>query len=139
MNTFTVVGVSRFNGEIKVRYAHDMTYVKGLSKGGNTDIELVEAPSEMDKPTITAWLKTTPLYENQEFREAIDARIEMYAAKTAPATVKETKVATTVKAKKEVKAKEATLATVKARAKKKVEKDEAEATVVTTADEPATA
>ena len=40
---FSVAGVSRLHGEVKVRFATDLTYVKGLTKAGNTDVELVDA------------------------------------------------------------------------------------------------
>jgi hypothetical protein len=88
--TFKVVGVSRLGGEVKVRFAHEMTYVKGLSKAGNTDIELMEAPEVMTKPKLTEWLKTTALYENADFKEAIDSRLQMYEVKAGNA-VKATK------------------------------------------------
>ncbi len=88
MSTYTVAGVSRLGGEVKVRFAHDLMYVKGLSKAGNTDIELIEAPSAMEKPALVEFLKTTPLYQNQEFKEAIDERAAMYAKLSKPAVVK---------------------------------------------------
>lgn len=78
---FSVVGVSRLNGQVKVRYATDLTYVKGLTKAGNTDVELVDAGQEMSKADLTEFLKTTALYQNPEYKEAIDARAAMYAAK----------------------------------------------------------
>jgi len=78
MSKYTVAGVSKLNGEFKVRFAHDLMYVKGLSKAGNTDIELLEAPSAMEKAELTEWLKTTPLYARPEFKEAIDTRSVMY-------------------------------------------------------------
>jgi hypothetical protein len=100
MSKYTVAGVSKLNGEFKVRFAHDLMYVKGLSKAGNTDIELVEAPSAMEKPELTLWLKTTELYNRAEFKEAIDDRAAMYdklAKVKAPKAPKATKA---VKAKK---------------------------------------
>jgi hypothetical protein len=114
---FKVGGVSKINGEYKVRFTHDLTYVKGLAKAGNTDIELVEAPSEMTKIEMVAFLKTTDLYKRPEFKEAIDARGAMYEPKTVKVkAVKVTKAA-----------KDATpsLAKIKARAAK-VAKVEAE-------------
>jgi hypothetical protein len=80
--TYKVGGVSRLNGAVKVRFTHDVLYVKGLTKAGNTDVQLLEAPTEMTKAEMVAWLKTTELYQNPEYREAIDARAEMYAPKT---------------------------------------------------------
>ena len=88
---FSVVGVSRLKGEVKVRFATDLTYVKGLTKAGNTDVELVDAGRDMSKAELVEFLKTTELYANPEYREAIDARAGMYDTK---GTVKVTKKAT---------------------------------------------
>lgn len=85
---FSVAGVSRLKGEVKVRFATDLTYVKGLTKAGNTDVELIDAGRDMSKPELVEFLKTTALYENPEYRQAIDARAAMYEAKS---TVKVTK------------------------------------------------
>jgi hypothetical protein len=122
--TFKVVGVSRLGGEVKVRFAHEMTYVKGLSKAGNTDIELMEAPSEMTKTALTEWLKTTALYENAEFKEAIDSRLQMYAVKAGNAVkAKKVKAEKPVKAAKVTKTKAApSLEAIKARGAKKAVK-----------------
>ena len=120
MSKYTVAGVSTLNGETKVRFAHDLMYVKGLAKAGNTGIELLEAPSAMEKPELAEWLKTTPLYEKPEFKEVIDERCEMYAkiAKSKAGTVKTktVKVAKTKPVKAEV-SKESKLAEIAARAK----------------------
>jgi hypothetical protein len=120
MSKYSVVGVSRLNGEVKVRFAHELTYVKGLSKAGNTDIELMEAPEAMEKPALTEWLKTTALYQNAEFKEAIDNRIAMYDTKAANAVkVKAVKVPKAAKVT-STKTKKATpsLEAIKARATK---------------------
>jgi len=98
MSKYSVAGVSKLNGEFKVRFAHDLMYVKGLSKAGNTDIELLEAPSAMEKAELTEWLKATPLYARPEFKEAIDARSVMYtklAKAKAPKAAKLKKVKAT--------------------------------------------
>ena len=112
---FSVAGVSRLNGEVKVRFATDMTYVKGLTKAGNTDVELIDAGSEMTKDQLVEFLKTTDLYQNPEYQAAIDARAALYAGKD---VVKATKPAKAVKADKpQAKAKaKPSLADIKARA-----------------------
>ena len=107
--TYKVGGVSRLNGAVKVRFTHDVLYVKGLTKAGNTDVQLIEAPSLMTKEQMVAWLKTTDLYQNPEYREAIDARGEMYAPKVPK--VKAVKPAKAVK----VKATKPSLDAIKAR------------------------
>lgn len=85
---FKVAGVSTLNGEVKVRFANDMTRVKVLAKNGHTDIELRELPEAMDKPAVVAFLKTTELYLDQRFSAAIDAADAKYNGE---ATVKVTK------------------------------------------------
>jgi hypothetical protein len=106
---FSVAGVSRLHGEVKVRFATDLTYVKGLTKAGNTDVELIDAGSEMTKDQLVEFLKTTALYQNPEYQAAIDARAALYTGKD---VVKATK---SVKPKAKAKAKPS-LADIKARA-----------------------
>jgi hypothetical protein len=88
---FKVAGVSTLKGEVKVRFANDMTRVKVLAKNDHTDIELMELPEAMDKPAAVAHLKTTALYQNPKFQAAIDAADAKYNGAT---TVKVTKAKT---------------------------------------------
>lgn len=46
---FTVVGVSKLDGETKVRFANDTLRTKVLQKHGHTDIVLVELDTAMTK------------------------------------------------------------------------------------------
>ena len=75
---FKVAGVSILKGEVKVRFANDMTRVKVLAKNGHTDIELIELPEAMDKPMAVSHLKTTDLYKDSRFSAAIDAADAKY-------------------------------------------------------------
>lgn len=75
---FKVAGVSTLNGEVKVRFANDMTRVKVLTKNGHTDIELMELPEAMDKPAVVSFLKTSALYLDSRFTAAIDAADAKY-------------------------------------------------------------
>lgn len=70
---FKVAGVSTLKGEVKVRFANDMTRVKVLSKNGHTDIELMELPEAMSKSMAVSYLKTTDLYKDSRFTAVIDA------------------------------------------------------------------
>lgn len=74
---FKVGGVSKTKGQFKVRFANDMTRVKILAKT-DSDITLIEAPSEMTKPQMVAFLKTSDLYGNVAYREAIDTADAKY-------------------------------------------------------------
>ena len=101
---FKVAGVSVLKGEVKVRFANDMTRVKVLAKNGHTDIELRELPEAMDKPAVVNYLKTTDLYTDARFTAAIDAADTKY---NSVATVKVTKT----------KAEKPSIEAIKARAK----------------------
>jgi hypothetical protein len=89
---FKVAGVSTLKGEVKVRFANDMTRVKVLTKNGHTDIELVELPEAMDKPAVVSYLKTSELYAKPMFAAAIDAADAKYNGSK---TVKVTKAKAT--------------------------------------------
>lgn len=56
MTTYKIAGVSRLNGEMKVRFANDMTRVKVLAKNGHTDVDLIELKEPMTKESAVAFL-----------------------------------------------------------------------------------
>ena len=99
---FKVGGVSKGKNGYKVRFATDMTRVKILAKT-ETDVQLIELPTEMDKPALVAYLKTTDLYANPTYKEAIDNADTKYNSTD---TVKVTKA----------KAKQPSMAALQARA-----------------------
>ena len=105
---FKVAGISSVNGEVKVRFANDMTRVKVLAKNGHTDIELLELPEAMDKPAVVSYLKTTELYTKPMFAAAIDAADAKYNG------VKTVKVTKTKAAKPSLEAIKARAATAEA-------------------------
>ena len=54
---FTVAGVSRNNGVIKVRFCSDKVLrIKNLQKQGDTDINLIELSKPMSKPEACQFL-----------------------------------------------------------------------------------
>ncbi len=56
---FTVAGLSRQNGTLKLRFANDfVTRVKVLQRNGHKDINLVELPQAMTKDAAVAYLTT---------------------------------------------------------------------------------
>lgn len=75
---FKVAGVSKFKGEVKVRFANDMTRVKVLDKNGHTDINLVELPKAMEKGAVVKFLLTSELIQNTEAKMAIEEADEKY-------------------------------------------------------------
>ena len=75
---FKVGGVSKSaGGSYKVRFANDMTRIKVLTKT-DSDINLVELPTEMTKGALVQHLKTTDLYAKAEYKEAIDTADAKY-------------------------------------------------------------
>ena len=46
---FTVAGISKLNGEYKVRFANDMMRIKVLAKHGHEDIRLADLEGEFTK------------------------------------------------------------------------------------------
>jgi hypothetical protein len=75
-NTFTVAGVSKQNGEFKVRYANDIMRVKVLEKNKHTAIDLIELPREMAKEAIPAYLLSIDFDNgNKEVRACLEAAV----------------------------------------------------------------
>ena len=54
--SFTHAGVSRLNGEFKVRFCNDALRVKVLAKTGSKDIDLIELKEPMTKAAAIAFL-----------------------------------------------------------------------------------
>jgi hypothetical protein len=70
---FTVIGVSKNKGAYKVRFANDIvSRIKILTKAGDQDIQLMELPEGKTKADLATYLKTSELYANPAYREAID-------------------------------------------------------------------
>lgn len=96
MSTFSHAGVSRREGELKVRYANSADRVKVLIKGGHTDIDIVELKFPMTKEEAVAYLLSIDFDNgNAEVRACLEAEngkrnAEPEAAKE-PKPVKERK------------------------------------------------
>lgn len=71
--SFTHAGVSRLNGEFKVRFASDSTRVKVLMKNGHRDIDLIELIHPMTKEEAVAYLISIDFDNgNTEVRAALE-------------------------------------------------------------------
>ena len=116
MSTFTHAGVSRLNGEMKVRFANDQMRVKVLAKNGHKDIDIIELKHAMTKEDAVAFLigidfATRDGVTNQEVKAALEA--EQTKRSDKPAKIaKPTKVAKASKAKAKAKP---TMETIKAK------------------------
>lgn len=81
MTTYAIAGVSRLNGEMKVRFANDMTRVKVLAKNGHTDVDLIELKEPMTKEAAVAFLLSIDFATqngktNQDVQAALLAEVE---------------------------------------------------------------
>ena len=88
MSTYTHAGVSRQNGEFKVRFCNDALRVKVLAKNGHKDIDIVELRHPMSKEDAVAYLMSIDFANgNKEVQAALDAAAEKRGV-TKPATSK---------------------------------------------------
>ena len=99
--TFTHAGVSKQDGEFKVRFANDATRVKVLQKNGHTDIDIVELKNPMTKEDAIAYLMSIDFANGnaaveQALEQAVEARAVSLKTKE-PKAVKEPKKAVVAK------------------------------------------
>jgi hypothetical protein len=125
MSTFSHAGVSKQDGEFKVRFANDALRTKVLVKNGHTDIDIVELKHPMTKLEAVAYLLSID-FDNGN--KAVRAALEQGLDKRSD-TPKAPKVAKAPKAKVAVK-KGPSMDAIKAKATAA----KAKATVVTKAE-----
>lgn len=90
MSVFTHAGVSRLNGEFKVRFANDALRVKVLAKNGHKDIDIVALKEPMNKEDAIAYLMSIDFatqngVTNAEVEAALFEAIDKRAVKPAKA------------------------------------------------------
>jgi predicted metal-dependent RNase len=95
---YTVAGVSKLNGEYKVRFANDTMRIKVLAKHGHEDITLIELPGEMSKLDAVKFLKTVDEFQGASEQSAIADYLDRKDEKPAKAAPKAKAKATAVKA-----------------------------------------
>ena len=97
--TFNVFGVSKHNGEYKVRFANDIMRIKVLAKHGHEDIRL----AELDE-AVTKYEGIQKIQSMDEFQDAAaQSAIAEYLEDKAPKAPKAAKTGPAVKAKKSTK------------------------------------
>jgi hypothetical protein len=114
MSLYSHAGVSRKNGEFKVRFCNDALRVKVLAKNGHKDIDIIELREPMTKEAAVAYLMSIDFANGNK---EVQAALEAAADKRGVTVVKANPVAKakTVAGKPQAKAKTATgQATVKA-------------------------
>lgn len=92
--TFSHVGVSRLNGVVKARFANDALRVKVLTKGGHTDIDMIELKAPMSKVDAIEYLiKIDFAAGRAEVAQALNEALDRRAPKAADKQPKKTKEA----------------------------------------------
>jgi hypothetical protein len=98
MSVFSHAGVSKLNGEFKVRFANDALRVKVLAKNGHKDIDIVELKTPMSKEDAVAYLLSIDFANgNKAVQAALDEAAGKRGVKAAPTMAK---IEAKVKAKK---------------------------------------
>jgi hypothetical protein len=105
---YSHAGVSKLNGEFKVRFANDALRVKVLAKNGHKDIDIVELKTPMTKEDAVAFLISIDFANgNKAVQGALEAAADKRGVTVKSAPVK-------APAKPKAKAKELTDAEVEA-------------------------
>ena len=75
--TFKVVGITEHNGNVKVRFTHDMVRrVKQFAKGGASRIDFVELPTEMTKIDALKYMLTCREFSSEDDQATIQDTLE---------------------------------------------------------------
>ena len=79
--SYSHAGVSKLNGEFKVRFANDALRVKVLAKNGHKDIDIVELKHPMNKAEAVAYLLSIDFDNgNKAVRAALEAAADKRGA-----------------------------------------------------------
>jgi hypothetical protein len=80
-NQFTVFGVSKLDGEYKVRFANDVMRIKVLAKHGHEDITLVDLEQSMSKYDGIKAIQSMDEFASASAQSAIAEYLEEKAPK----------------------------------------------------------
>lgn len=86
--TFNIVGVSKLNGEYKVRFATDIMRIKVLAKHGHEDIRLAELDTAVSKYEAVKQIQSMEDFADAAAQSAISEYLEEKAPKTKTAPAK---------------------------------------------------
>jgi hypothetical protein len=118
--TFSVAGVSKLNGDYKIRFANDVMRVKNLAKSGHEDIRLVELADAMLKTDAAKFIATLDEFQDADAQTAIAEYLEKHD-KQPKVKVEVKKAVKKAVATKPAKATKATKATAPAKTKAEVQ------------------
>ena len=79
---FTVAGISKLNGEYKVRFANDIMRIKVLAKHGHEDIRLADLEGEFTKLDAAKAILALEDFEDAAAQATISEYIEDNTPKT---------------------------------------------------------
>lgn len=86
--TFKVFGVSKLNGEYKVRFANDIMRIKVLAKHGHEDIRLAELDNAVTKYAGIQAIQSMDDFQDAAAQSAIAEYLDEKAPKAARPAVK---------------------------------------------------
>ncbi|MDB4318337.1 hypothetical protein N9972_01175 [bacterium] len=109
---YTFAGTSVLKGELKVRFANSDARARQLAKLGDTNVNIVELPSEMDKAGAVAYLLTLPAFDSVQDALRAEVSVKAKPARTVKVRVSKVKPTKTAPSMDSIRAKAA-----KARAK----------------------
>lgn len=109
---YTFAGTSVLKGELKVRFANSDARARQLAKLGDTNVNIVPLPSEMDKAGAVAYLLTLPAFDSVQDALRAEVAVKAKPARTVKVRVSKVKPAKTAPSMDSIRAKAA-----KARAK----------------------
>lgn len=115
MSLYSHAGVSRQNGDMKVRFANDALRVKVLAKNGHKDIDIIELREPMTKEAAVAYLFSIDFANgNKDVQAALEAAADKRGVTVpAKAVAKAPKAAPAAKEEKVMSVKEANAAILK--------------------------
>ena len=115
MSTFSHAGVSKLDGEFKVRFCNDAMRVKVLAKNGHKDIDIIELKTPMTKAEIVEYLLSIDFDNgNKAVRAALEQALDKRSA-TPQAANKERKGNKETKKPKKAPAPKPTMESIKAK------------------------
>jgi len=90
--TYSHAGVSKLNGEFKVRFCNDALRVKVLAKNGHKDIDIIELKNPMTKEDIVSYLLKIDFDNgNKAIRAALEAAADKRGVTATPVKAKVSK------------------------------------------------
>jgi hypothetical protein len=95
---FTVAGISKLNGEYKIRFANDIMRIKVLAKSGHEDIRLADLEASLTKMDAARVILGLEDFQDAMAQSTITEYIEENTPKAKAAPVKAPAKAKAVKA-----------------------------------------